>query len=83
MSAISRRLVGRQVLSNGAIQVDPPAVESTESRCALKVSVRLVGYVGGEIGSDLSLKVPFQLVGERGVGSREARMESGNETSPG
>ena len=39
--------------------------------------------MGGEVGSDLNLKVIFQLVGDRGVGSRDARMESGNETTPG
>ena len=71
------------MLDSGGALDGPPAVERTESPCALKVSVRLVRYVGGVIGSDLSLNVMFQLVGERGVGSREARMESGKETTPG
>ena len=50
-----------------------------ESWFALKVRVRLVGYVGVKVGSDLSLKVKFQLVGDRVAGSRDARMESGKE----
>jgi len=54
-----------------------------ESRCALKARVRLVGYVGGEVGSDLSLKVIFQLAGDRGLCSRDARMESRRKTTHG
>jgi hypothetical protein len=77
------RLAGRHELDKGGAREVVPAGESTESRCALKVSVRLVGCVGGDIGFDLSLKVIFQLVGECGVGSSEAKMESGNETTPG
>ena len=60
-----------------------PYVESMDTRWALKVRERLVGHVGWRLGSEWSLRLAFHVVGDLGVGSGDARMASGKETTPG
>ena len=60
-----------------------PSVESMDSRWALKVRERLVGYVGCRLGSKWVLRLVFQVGGELGEGSREARIAFGKATTPG
>jgi hypothetical protein len=60
-----------------------PSVESMDSRWALKVRERLVGYVGCWLVSRWVLKLVFQEGGELREGSREERMASGKATTPG
>ena len=60
-----------------------PSVESIESRGAMKARERLVGYVGCRLGSRWSLRLAFQVGGDMGEGSREARIASGKATTQG
>ena len=82
VSAICLSLAGRVVLVMVVVRLGP-SVESMESRWALKVRERLVGYVGCRLGSRWVLRLAFQVSGELGEGSREARIASGKATTPG
>ncbi len=82
VSAICLRLAGRVVWVMVVARLVPFA-ESMDSRWALKVRVRLVGYVGCRLESMWVLRLAFQGNGELGVGSRAARIASENATTSG
>jgi len=75
VSAICLRLAERVVLVMVVERLEP-SVEIMDSRWALKVRERLVGYVGCRLGSRWSLRLAFQVGGDMGEGSREARIAS-------
>jgi len=81
VSAICLRLAGRVVLVM-VVEWLESSVESVDSRWALKVRERLVGYVGCRLGSRWSLRLVVQVDGELGEGSREARIAPGKATTP-
>jgi hypothetical protein len=60
-----------------------PSVESMDSRWAMKVRERMVGYLGCRLGSKWVLRLVFQVGGGLGEGSREARIAYGKATTPG
>ena len=68
-SAICLRLVGRVVLVM-VVERLGPSVESMDSRWALKVRERLVGYAGCRLGSRWNLRLVVQVDEELGEGSR-------------